>query len=55
MAALDEKSGGMGSSHGEDGIRKAAVVGKGRVAQKAIEKVGNGHLPREKVGPDKPG
>lgn len=44
----------MGSSHGEDGIRKAAVVGKGRVAQKAIEKVGNGHLPREKVGPDKP-
>jgi hypothetical protein len=27
---LDEKSGGMGSSHGEDGIRKAAVVGKGR-------------------------
>jgi len=40
--------------HGEDGIRKAAVVGKGRVAQKAIEKVGNGHLPREKVGPDKP-
>ena len=44
----------MGSSHGEDAIRKAAVVGKGRVAQKAIEKVGNGHLPREKVGPDKP-
>jgi hypothetical protein len=26
----------MGSSHGEDGIRKAAVVSKGRVAQKAM-------------------
>jgi hypothetical protein len=44
----------MGSSHGEDGIRKAAVVDKGRVAQKAIEKVGDAHLPREKVGPHKP-
>ncbi len=39
----------MGSSHGEDAIRKAAVVGKGRVAQKAIEKVGDEHLPRAKV------
>ena len=55
LEAETEKSGGMGSSHGEDGIRKAAVVGKGRVAQKAIEKVGNGHLPREKVGTDEPG
>ena len=44
----------MGSRYGEDGIRKSAVVGKGTVAQKAIEKVGYGHLPREKVGPDKP-
>jgi hypothetical protein len=44
----------MGSSHGEDGIRKSAVVGKGRVAQEAIEKVSDGHLSREKVGSDKP-
>ena len=43
----------MGSSHGEDGITKTTVVGKGRVAQKAIEKVGDRHLPREKVGPNK--
>jgi hypothetical protein len=55
LAALGEKSRGVGSSHGGDGIRKATVVGKGRVAQKAImEKVGDRHLPREKVGPDKP-
>ena len=54
MAALGEKSGDVGSSHGEDGIRKATVVGKGRAAQKAIEKVGDMQLPKEKVGPDKP-
>ena len=28
--------------------------GKGRVAQKAVEKVGDRHLPKEEVGPDKP-
>ena len=45
----------MGTSHGEDGIRKATVVGKGRSAQKAIKKVGDGHLPREEVETDEPG
>jgi hypothetical protein len=45
----------MGSSHGEDGIRKATVVGKGRNAQKAIQKVGDRHLPREEVGADEAG
>ncbi len=55
LEAEREKSGGVDSSHGEDGIRKTTVVGKGRVAQKAIEKVGDGHLPRKNVGPDKPG
>ena len=54
MAALGEKSGDVGSSHCEDGIRKATVVDKDRAAQKAIEKVGDRQLPREKIGPDKP-
>ena len=45
----------MGPSHGEDGIRKATVVGKGRNAQKAIQKVCDRHLPREEVGTDEPG
>jgi hypothetical protein len=42
----------VSSSYCEDGIRKATVVGKGRVAQKVIEKVGDRHLPGEKVGPE---
>ena len=42
----------MGQSHGEDGIRKATVVMN---AQKAIQKVGDRHLPREEVGTDEPG
>ena len=55
-AALGDKRGGMGPSHGEeDGARKATVVGKGRNAQKAIQKVGDRHLPREEVGTDEPG
>ena len=54
-AALGDKRGGVGPSHGEDGIRKATVVGKGRNAQKAIQKVGDRHLPREEVGTDEPG
>jgi hypothetical protein len=54
-AALGDKTGGVGPSHGEDGIRKATVVGKGRNAQKAIQKVGDRHLPREEVGTDERG
>ena len=54
-AALGDKRGGVGPSHGEDGIRKATVVGKGRSAQKAIQKVGDRHLPKEEVGTDEPG
>ena len=53
--ALGDKRGGVGPSHGENGIRKAKVVGKGRNAQKAIQKVGDRHLPREEVGTDEPG
>ncbi len=54
-AALGDKRGGVGPSHGEDRIRKATVVGKGRNEQKAIQKVGDRHLPREEVGTDEPG
>ena len=53
--ALGDKRGGVGPSHGENGIRKAKVVGKSRNAQKAIQKVGDRHLPREEVGTDEPG
>ena len=52
---LGDMSGGVGQSHGEDGIRKATVVGKGRNAQKTIEKVGDRHLQREEVGADETG
>jgi hypothetical protein len=45
----------VGQSHGEDGIRKATVVGKGRNAQKTIEKVDDRHLQREEVGADETG
>ena len=43
---------GMGASHCKDVFGKATVVGKGGVTQKAIEKVGNRHVPREEVGAD---
>jgi hypothetical protein len=36
-AVLGDKRGGVGPSQGEDGIRKATVIGKGRNAQKAIQ------------------
>jgi hypothetical protein len=42
----------MGASYGEDRIGEVPVVGKGRAAQKAIKKVGDGHLSREEVGAD---
>ena len=54
-AALGDKRGCVGPSHGEDGIRKATVVDKGRNAQKTIQKVGDRHIPREEVGTDEPG
>ena len=52
---LGDKSGGVVQSHGEDGTRKATVVGKVRNAQMTIEKVGNRHLQREEVGADETG
>ncbi len=54
LRALIDKV-GIGASYGEDGVRKATVDGKGKVTQKAIEKFGNRHLPREEVGADEAG
>ena len=50
-----DESRGMGASHDEDRVGEVPVVGKGRAAQKAIKKVGDGHFAREKVGADKTG
>ena len=49
----DDNSEGVSTGYGnKNGVGEASVVitGKGRVAQKAIEKIGDGHLSREERG-----
>jgi hypothetical protein len=54
LRALIDKV-GICTSYGEDGVRKATVDGKGKVTQKAVDKLGNRHFPREEVGADEAG
>jgi hypothetical protein len=55
VAPQSDESRGIGANHDEDRVGEVPVVGKGRAAQKAIEKVGNGHFAREEVGADETG
>ena len=52
-AALSDKNEGMSTGYGnKNGVGEASVIiiGKGRVAHKAVEKIGDGYLSREEVG-----
>ena len=54
-APQSDESRGMDASHDEDRVGEVPVVGKGRAAQKAIKKVGDGYFAREEVGADETG
>ena len=46
---------GVGTGSGNNGVGEAPDIGEGRVTQKTMEKIGDGHLPREEVGTDELG
>jgi hypothetical protein len=54
-AALGDKSVGVGTGSGENGVGEAPDIREGRVTQKTMEKIGDRHLPREEVGTDELG
>jgi hypothetical protein len=54
-SACSNKDMREGPSGGENGGGKFVVISEEGIPQKGVEKVGDGHLPRKKEGPDETG